>query len=148
MDDKSQDKFFGAACKSYADKYGWDLSSPEAYQAGKYTLDNDNFLACVDEVAKEQNIVYNKETFADSSPDEVAAYAAYAAKDYAGDVSDLFKTYVALPDDSATTDTGWNTQGGFTGGPTDLAATAAKYSQKPAATTTTPQTETEIQAGG
>ena len=153
MDDKSQDKFFGAACKSYADKYGWDLSSPEAYQAGKYTLDNDNFLACVDEVAKEQNIVYNKETFADSSPDEVAAYAAYAAKDYAGDVSDLFKTYVALPDDSATADTGWNTQGGFSGGgftvgSASLEATAAKYGQKAAATPATPQTETEMQAGG
>lgn len=154
MDGESQDKFFGAACKSYADKYGWDLSSPEAYQAGKYTLDNDNFLACVDEVAKEQGICYNKETFANNSPDNVAAYAAYAAKDYAGDVSDLFETYVSLPDDSNTADTGWNTQGGFSGGgftvgSASLEAAAAKYTTPTTSTTpTTPQTEAGLQAGG
>lgn len=157
LDGESQDKFFGAACKSYADKYGWDLSSPEAYQAGEYTLDNDNFLACVDEVAKEQGVYLSqgKELFANTTPNEVAAYATYAAKGYAGDIKDVFSTYVALPDDSDTADTGWDMQGGFSGGSgftvgsASLEAAAARYTTPTTSTTpTTPQTEAGLQAGG
>lgn len=154
LDTESQDKFLGTAFKSYADKNGWDLSSPEAYQAGKYEI-GDDFFNCIDETAKEQGVTYNKDMFMHTTPDEVAAYATYAAKGYAGDVKDVFSTYIASPDGTTTNaDFSWNTphpsgfsdtSNTFTPGCAALMATdPSKYST----TTTTPQTEAGLQAGG
>lgn len=101
-----QVKLFGAASDAYAKKMGWDLSSPDAFKAGNYELSNDDFFACMDAAAKEQGVVYDKETLASSlNKQSVAGYATYAASGYAGDVKDVLSVYMAIPEETSTSTT-------------------------------------------
>lgn len=101
-----QIKLFGAASDAYAKKMGWDLSSPDAFKAGNYELSNDDFFACMDAAAKEQGVVYDKETLASSlNKQSVAGYATYAASGYAGDVKDVLSVYMAIPEETSTSAT-------------------------------------------